>query len=164
MAIVHQDRTRVDCIDRHVSLLGFPLRAANGRIGQGGRARQIHYLNLLQLQLWIRDLYLVCFWPIAPPTHTHTHGFSLPQKHRYSDSKSSIQARYFYRYHISTDIIFLQISTYYQDPYVGEGMSFACSEACLLAYLYGPRTLRTRRVDLSLFAGCCKPKGGEILV
>ena len=27
-----------------------------GRIGQGGRARQIHYLNLLQLQLWIRDL------------------------------------------------------------------------------------------------------------
>jgi hypothetical protein len=28
-----------------------------GRIGQGGRARQIHYLNLLQLQLWIRDLY-----------------------------------------------------------------------------------------------------------
>ena len=58
-----------------------------GRIGQGGRARQIHYLNLLQLQLWIRDLYLVCFWPIAPPTHTHTHGFSLPQKHRYSDSK-----------------------------------------------------------------------------
>ena len=46
---------------------------------------------------------------------------TLPQKHRYSDSKSSIQARYFYRYHISTDIIFLQISTYYQDPYVGEG-------------------------------------------
>ena len=28
-----------------------------GRIGQGGRARQIHYLNLLQLQLWIRGLY-----------------------------------------------------------------------------------------------------------
>ena len=35
---------------------------------------------------------------------------TLPQKHRYSDSKSSIQARYFYRYHISTDINLLSRS------------------------------------------------------
>ena len=34
-----------DCIDRHAYLLGFPLRAANGRIGQGGRAREIHRIT-----------------------------------------------------------------------------------------------------------------------
>ena len=40
--------------------------------------------------------------------------------HRSTDT--AIQSRR-YKHDISTDIIFLQISTYYQDPYVGEGMS-----------------------------------------